>query len=285
MRRVGVVLHAGKPEAAATGRWLAETLLGKGIEVVALPLDAERIGTTAARAVDVLPDDLDLVFVFGGDGTLLRAAELVRGTKTPLLGVNFGHLGFLSALERGDLEGGLQRLLDDGFDVEERMLLDATIDRGGGSTEAVRAMNDIVVEKVAAGRAIRMAVSIGGEPLMSWAADGIIVATATGSTAYSFSAGGPVVSPRLDCLVLTPVAPHGLFNRALVVPPDEEIVVELLPEADASALSADGGPARPLEPGARVTVRAAPDRIRLAKVKPSPFWRLLREKFRLSSDP
>ena len=280
MERVGVVLNPSKPEALAGGRWLAEALRSRGIGVAALPTDAERLGPDAV-AVDALPDDLDLVFVFGGDGTLLRAAELVGGSKTPLLGVNVGHLGFLAALERGELESGLARILSNGFDVEERMVLEANVE---GTETRVRALNDVIVEKARAGRAIRIAVAVAGEPLVSWAADGVIVATATGSTAYSFSAGGPVVSPRLDCIVITPVAPHGLFGRTMVAPSDEEVVLTLLPDADAASLSADGASVTPLEPGARVVVRAAPDRIRLARVDPQPFWRLVREKFNLGRD-
>jgi NAD+ kinase len=146
----------------------------------------------------------------------------------------------------------------------------------------LRALNDIIVAKVATGRAIRLAVSIGGEPLVSWAADGIIIATATGSTAYSFSAGGPVVSPHIDCIVVTPVSPHGLFDRSVIVPPDEEVVLDLMGELDPASLSADGLPAMKLAPGAQVRLRAGKDRIRLAKLEPRPFWRLVREKFHLA---
>lgn len=271
------MLHPGKAEAVAGGRRLAERLGERGITVAALAADAERLGPAAA-AVDELPQDLDLVFVFGGDGTLLRAAEMVGGGKTPLLGVNVGHLGFLTSLERGDLEAGLERILSDGIDVEERMVLEATVE---GTDVHVRALNDVIVEKARAGRAIRLALAVGGEELVSWAADGVIVATATGSTAYSFSVGGPVVSPRLDCIVITPVAPHGLFGRTMIAPPDEPVEMTLLPDADPASLSADGGPGTPLDPGARVVVRASPDRIRLARVQPQPFWSLVREKFDL----
>jgi NAD+ kinase len=281
MKRAGVVLHAGKPEAATTARALVETLTARGVEVVALEADAKRIDLPAVIAVGTLPEDLDLVFVFGGDGTLLRAAEAVGRSGVPLLGVNFGHLGFLSELERSELDEGLKQLLDNGFSVEDRLVLEAEVDHGDRQ-EKLRAVNDIIVAKVATGRAIRLAVSIAGEPLVAWAADGTIVATATGSTAYSFSAGGPVVSPRIDCIVVTPVSPHGLFDRSVIVPPDEEVLLHLMGEDDPASLSADGLPAITLSPGARVRVRAAEDRIRLAKLEPRPFWRLVREKFHLA---
>ena len=140
----------------------------------------------------------------------------------------------------------------------------------------------MIVAKVATGRAVRLGVTIGGERLISWAADGVIVATPTGSTAYSFSAGGPVVSPHIDCIVVTPVSPHGLFARSVIVPPDEEVELALEGERDPASLSADGLPAIKLAPGARVRLRAGKDRIRLAKLEPRPFWRLVREKFHLN---
>ena len=281
MKRAGVVLHAGRPEAATSARALVETLTRRDVEVWALNADAKRIDLPAVKAAETFPEDLDLVFVFGGDGTLLRAAEAVGRSGVPLLGVNFGHLGFLSELERSGLDDGLKQLLDNGFSVEERLVLEAEVDNGD-RVDTLRALNDIIVAKVATGRAIRLAVSIGGEPLVSWAADGVIVATATGSTAYSFSAGGPVVSPHIDCIVVTPVSPHGLFDRSIIVPPDEEVVLDLMGELDPASLSADGLPATKLAPGAQVRLRAGKDKIRLAKLEPRPFWRLVREKFHLA---
>jgi len=281
MKRAGVVLHAGRPEAATSARALVETLTSRGVEVWALNADAKRIDLQAVNAAETFPENLDLVFVFGGDGTLLRAAEAVGRSGVPLLGVNFGHLGFLSELERSGLDDGLKQLLDNGFSVEERLVLEAEVDNGD-RVDTLRALNDIIVAKVATGRAIRLAVSIGGEPLVSWAADGVIVATATGSTAYSFSAGGPVVSPHIDCIVVTPVSPHGLFDRSIIVPPDEEVVLDLMGELDPASLSADGLPATKLAPGAQVRLRAGKDKIRLAKLEPRPFWRLVREKFHLA---
>jgi NAD+ kinase len=281
MKRAGVVLHAGRPESATSARALVETLTTRGVAVWALPADAKRIDLPDVNAAETLPHDLDLVFVFGGDGTLLRAAEAVGRSGVPLLGVNFGHLGFLSELERSELDEGLKRLLDNGFSIEERLALDVEIHHEG-RVERLRVLNDIIVAKVTTGRAIRLAVSIGGEPLVAWAADGIIVATATGSTAYSFSAGGPVVSPQIDCMVVTPVSPHGLFARSVIVPSDEEVVLDLMGELDAASLSADGFPAITISPGAQIRLHASKDSIRLAKVEPRPFWRLVREKFHLA---
>jgi len=281
VKRAGVILHAERDEAASTARALVQTLVDRGVDVWALEGDDRRMGVNGINAAPELPDDLDLVFVFGGDGTLLRAAEAVGRSGVPLLGINFGHLGFLSELERSDLDEGLKRLLDNGFIVEDRLVLEAEVD-DGGRVETLRALNDIIVAKVTTGRAVRLAVSLGGEPLVSWAADGVIVATPTGSTAYSFSAGGPVVSPHIDCIIVTPVSPHGLFARSVIAPPDEDVELLLQGTEDAASLSADGLPAIKLSPGARVRIRAAKDRIRLAKLQPRPFWRLVREKFHLN---
>lgn len=277
MKRAGFVLHAEREEAVRVGRELAAMLAARGVEVHALPADAARLAGTDVVASDGFPPDLDLVFVLGGDGTLLRAAGIVYEDRIPLLGVNLGRLGFLSELERTEVEAGLQRIVEDGFAIEERMVLE------GEATGGTRlwALNDVIVAKEAVGRAIKISVALAGEPFVEWAADGLIVSTATGSTAYSFSAGGPVVSPRLDCIILTPVSPHGLFARSVIVPADEEVTIRLLPDPDAAMISADGGPAVTLASGAEVRVRAGAKRTRLAKVSPAPFWRLVREKFGL----
>jgi NAD+ kinase len=281
MKRAGLFLHPSRAEAVSTARWLADTLAGLGVEVYALASDAERIGTDNVVAQpDAFRDDLDLVFVLGGDGTLLRAAATAELRSATLLAVNHGHLGFLSTVERLDLERNLADIVAGRYTVEERALLhwqdDHTGELGGW------ALNEVIVARNEVGRAIRFSVDIGGEPLVTLTADGVIVATATGSTAYAFSAGGPLISPQLECLLVMPVSPHGVFGRASVVPPNEEVVLRMHPNDDTASLSADGAPARPLSSGATITLRLGPERVRLAKVEPSRFWRLVREKFNLS---
>lgn len=285
MRRVGLFLHGDRAEAETTGRWLAGALAARGIEACALAADAARLGAPV-RAVDEagFGDDLDLVFVLGGDGTLLRAASLAVPSGAPLLGVNLGRLGFLAELERSELEAALDRICDQGFEIEERMTLEGDVVVAGEIVERFLAVNDVIVSKVFAGRLIKLEVSLGGEVFTTFAADAIIVATPTGSTAYSFSAHGPVVSPKLDCLILTPVSPHMLFDRSIVVGRTEEIEITVLPDPDAVALSVDGRKESELVVGARVRVRAADRPLKLAKVAAAPFWRLVREKFRLPDD-
>jgi len=280
VKRVGIVLHGARPEAAATAGRLAELLRAQSIEVVALESDAARVPGSTVTPVTEFSDDLDLVFVLGGDGTLLRAAEMVGPRGVPLLGVNFGGLGFLSAIERGDLESELVHILEGGFHVEDRMVLAGEI-VDGERTTPVWAMNDVIIEKASIGRAIKLAVSIGGEPFVSIAADGIIIATPTGSTAYSFSAGGPVVSPKIDCLIVTPVSPHGLFRAPVIVPPDEEVLINVLPALDVGGLSADGQEAVALSANAQIRLRAQARGVRLATIDSTPFWRMVHRKFEL----
>jgi NAD+ kinase len=285
VKRTGLFLHGNRPEAAETGRRLVAALAARGVETVALPADAARLGP-GVRAVDEASfgEGLDLVFVLGGDGTLLRAGALVVGSGAPLLGVNLGRLGFLAEVEREELEAALDRICADGFDVEERMTLAGEVLVPGGQVERFVAVNDVIVSKVAAGRLVKLHVAIGGEPFATYAADGLIVATPTGSTAYSFSAHGPIVSPRLRCLLVTPVSPHSLFDRALVVPPAEEVRVRVLPDPDAVSLSVDGRKEIQLAAGTEVRVRAGERTLRLAKVGGLPFWRLVREKLHLPDD-
>jgi NAD+ kinase len=285
VKRVALFLHGDRADAEATGKSLAGALDRRGIEVCALAADASRLAGPV-RTIDEsdFGRDLDLIFVLGGDGTLLRAAAIAVPSGTPLLGVNLGRLGFLAELERGELEDALDRICEDGFDIESRMTIEGEIVVGGEIVDRFTAVNDIIVSKVTAARLIKLDVALGGDEFTTFAADGLIVATPTGSTAYSFSAHGPVVSPKLDCLILTPVSPHMLFDRAMVVAPNEEVTITVLPDPDSVSLSADGRKEVELPVGARVHVRAGSRRLKLAKVEGAPFWRLVREKFRLPDD-
>jgi NAD+ kinase len=285
VKRAALFMHGDRRDAETTGLRLARALADRGIEVVALPLDAARLGAPVV-AVDesAFGVDTDLVFVLGGDGTLLRAGAMAVRAGVPLLGVNLGRLGFLAELERGEFEAALDRVCEQGFDIEERMTLEGDVVVGATITDHFVGLNDIIVSKIEPGRLIKLDVAIAGEPFTVVAADGVIVATPTGSTAYSFSAHGPIVSPQLDCLILTPVSPHMLFDRALVVGPGEEICITVMPDPDAVSLSVDGRRGIELVAGAEVRVRAGQQRLRLAKVAAAPFWRLVREKFRLPDD-
>lgn len=281
MKRVGIVMHETRPAAVETGRRLLALLADRGIAAEAAPGDAARLGGGAEAGGEEFPKGVDLVVALGGDGTLLRAAALAARADVPLLGVNLGRLGFLAELEAADLESAIDRIASDGFEIEERTVIEGTV---AGTGERLWALNDVVVAKAAVSRGIELALAVGGEPLATIAADALIVATPTGSTAYSFSAHGPIVAPGVDCLVVTPVSPHGLFDRAVVLPADETARVEVLGDRP-GMVSLDGHREIPLPPGDAVELSRAERRLMLAKVAPLPFWRLVREKFGFPGPP
>ncbi|MCA1832041.1 MAG: NAD(+)/NADH kinase [Actinomycetota bacterium] len=281
MKKVALFLHATRAIAAQLGRSLATELSSHGIEVVALPEDAGRLGAPVVATPAAGLSGTELALVLGGDGTMLRAAALFHESGTALLGVNLGRLGFLTQLERDEVSGALEKILADGFEVEERMTLEGEVFTAGEVIERLWALNDIIVEKLSPGRMIKLGVAINSVPFTSFGADGLIVATPTGSTAYSFSAHGPVISPSLDCMVLTPVSAHMLFDRSIVVRPDETIEITVLPDPDAVSLILDGRKGIELAAGAMVRIRAGKTRVRLARVSEPPFWTLVRTKFGL----
>ncbi|MGH2830957.1 MAG: NAD(+)/NADH kinase [Actinomycetota bacterium] len=282
MKRAALVLHGDRPEAAECGRWLAEALTKRGVQVFAQAADAERLKDTATTASQTdLDRGFDVMFALGGDGTFLRAAEAAARSDTPLLGVNLGRVGFLAAVERADLESALDRILADGIATTQRMTLDAEVLVDGRALHRLWALNDIGVSKLEPGRLIKLGIAIAGEQFTTVAADGVVVATPTGSTAYSFSSGGPVVAPDVDCLIVTPVSPHLAFDRSVVTGPDDLVEITVLPDPDAVAVSADGRPWIEVPAGAVIRIRRSERRLRIASVDATPFWRLVRTKFRL----
>lgn len=288
MKRACVFLHGTRAVAAEVARELVATLVANGVDVEALPDDAERLGPAVEVARrETFGEGADLLFALGGDGTMLRAAAIVAKAETPLLGINLGRLGFLTQIERHELPAALERLLTDGFGIEERMTVEGEVLVNGEVTERLWALNDVIVEKQAPGRLIKLAVAIDGLPVSSFAADGVIVATPTGSTAYSFSAHGPVVSPALDCMVVTPVSAHMLFDRSLIVSPGETVSISVLPDPDAVSLSLDGHRGMELIAGAEVRIRRGSTRARFVRITDTPFWSLVRSKFglRRTGDP
>lgn len=273
MNRIGLVVHGGRDAAVAAAHALTAAITGRGGQVFAL--DGEVPGLAASTG-DRFPDDLDLVIVLGGDGTLLRAVHLV-GPGPAILGVNFGHLGFLTATASAQPDALLAALAE-GPRIEDRALLEIA-----GLPGERYALNDLVLEKTQPGRAIRLELEIGDCRFVSWTTDGVIVATPTGSTAYSFSAGGPLVSPAVDCLVVTPVSPHGLFDRSLVVGAREALRLIVADEGPSAAASVDGRPAHVLDPGTTLTITVAPAPARLARLDDTSFWSLVRDKLRVTT--
>jgi NAD+ kinase len=229
----------------------------------------------------------DVAVSFGGDGTMLRTVEVACPLGIPVLGVNLGRMGYLTEVEPASLESALTRLLAKDYAIEERMTLEVAVSRGGSEgaePEAERryvALNEATVERAGPGHTIAVRVEIAGKPFLRYVADGVLVSTPTGSTAYNLSARGPIVSPRLSAMVLTPVSPHLLFDRSLVLEPDE--VVRLVLDGPVrAALVVDGSAVVPLGPGDAVSCRGGEHPARLVTFRPRDFHAILRAKFGLA---
>ena len=230
-----------------------------------------------------LPDTVDLVISLGGDGTLLRAARSVFGRGVPVLGVNLGSLGFLTSMSGADVEDGLRRVLGGEYAIEERRTLYAEVRApGGGVRRSFAVLNDVVVHKAGAAQVIRLDLWVGPEDdldeIGSFSGDGVILATPTGSTAYSLSAGGPIVVPRMNCLLVTPILPHTLAVRPLVVPGDEEITVTALDRGEPLFLTVDGQEGGPVGHSDRVVVRMGTAVVPLVRLPDHSFFATLRHK-------
>ena len=281
MTTVGLVAKPDAEEAQSVILQLLDFFGSRGLSVV---LEKETAGlvpsasVAAARKSD-LPGQVDLLIVLGGDGTLLSMARAVGDLGVPILGVNLGGLGFLTATTLEEMLPALDTLLSGGMEVEERMMLSARLVRGGQAIGEYIALNDVVITKSAMSRIIDLSVSVGGRHAISYRADGLIISTPTGSTAYNLSAGGPILFPTMDAVVLTPIAPHTLSNRPIVVPAAQRIEVTLRVEQDVM-LTMDGQVGVPLREGDAVEVQKAAARIRLVRFPQKDFFSVLRTKLK-----
>ncbi|MBC9224693.1 NAD kinase [Aeromicrobium sp. 636] len=278
------VLRDGAPKLAAD---FARSLQAAGIEVRALTDEVaylEAAGAVDLVAVAATPGaatDCELAVVFGGDGTILRAAELCRGTGTPLLGVNLGHVGFLAEADEEDLADVARHVIAGGLTVEERLTVDVQVFHNGEIVATNWALNEASVEKASRERMLEVVVEIDGRPVSRMGCDGVVCATPTGSTAYNFSAGGPVVWPEVSALLMVPISAHALFARPMVVSPESTLAVEVVGHAASGILWCDGRRAAELPIGARVEVRRGVEPVRLARVHPASFADRLVRKFEL----
>jgi NAD+ kinase len=286
-RTVLVTAHTGRGAAVDSARMVIGRLLKAGLAVRVLKAEAEEI---ACVGVDVVPtgsaavEDTEMMIVLGGDGSLLRAAELARPAGVPLLGVNLGHVGFLAEAEVEDLADAVDSVVDGRYDVEERMTIEVTARLNGQVLADTWALNEATVEKRE--RMLEVVAEIDGRPLSRWGCDGVICATPTGSTAYAFSAGGPVVWPEVEALLLVPISAHALFARPLVVSPRSRLALEVQPHTAGAVLWCDGRRRYDLPAGARVEVRRAEVPVRLARLHGlentgAPFTDRLVAKFNL----
>ena len=295
-RYVLLVAHTGRLEAVTAAVEAVEQLVAAGLvpvmnseQLVEIQefLQARGTNTDFLKSVlelgVVIPEqDLELVMVLGGDGTILKAAEIVRESATPLMGINLGHVGFLAESEREGLSHAVARVVAKDYLVKERFTLDVRVLVGGKEVYRTWALNEATVEKSAAERMLEVVVEIDRRPLSSFGCDGIIMATPTGSTAHAFSAGGPVVWPSVDAMLMVPLSAHALFSRPMVISPRSLLAVEVMDRsAGTGVLWCDGRRTHDLPVGARVEVSKSAKSVRLARLRQGPFTDRLVRKFSL----
>jgi NAD+ kinase len=279
--RVGLIAKPDAPAAPRVIRQVVEWLAAHGLTAV---LEKETAGLVPSASVQAaskpeLPGLVDLLIVLGGDGTLLSMARAVGDLGVPILGVNLGGLGFLTATTLDEMVPALEAVRAGGMAIEERMVLGARLIRNGQTVGEYSALNDVVITKSAMSRIVDLAVSVGGRHATAYRADGLIISTPTGSTAYNLSTGGPILFPTMDAVVLTPIAPHTLSNRPIVIPGAERIEVTLLDDQDVM-LTMDGQVGVPLRERDTVEVQKAAARIRLLRFPQKDFFSVLRTKLK-----
>ena len=281
LRRIGLVANPEKAaRCAALVRRAAKVLTAQGRAILCDPGTAAMVqgDLPAATSLDHLARHSDLLLVFGGDGTMLKVAREIAGLPVPLLGINAGHLGFLTAVQADHLTQDLKKLPAGRFLIEQRALLEGTIQRAGESIRQT-ALNDFVLSRGSASRLIELEVQVNGELLTRYRCDGFIASSPTGSTAYSLAAGGAIVSPDAEVLVLTPICPHTLSIRPVVVNLDSTVQVTLLSQRQVASISADGQETMNLTQGDTVTIRRSERALRLLRLEGTSFFSTLRQKF------
>jgi NAD+ kinase len=285
-REALVVTHIGRRDSTAHGRTVIADLLDAGFAVrviaeeaadLALPGVARVTGPDAA-------DGVEIVIALGGDGTLLRAAELARPAKVPLLGVNLGKVGFLAEAEIEDMDTAVDHVVRGVYEVDERLTVDVTVEQPGRAPERSWALNEVTVEKGERERMLELLVDVDGRALSRYGCDGVVCATPTGSTAYAFSAGGPVVWPEVEALLLVPISAHALFNRPVVTGPGSTIRITVDPYTSSAVLCCDGRRVFDVAAGTVVTVRRGELPVRVVRLHPRPFTDRLVAKFALPVD-
>lgn len=274
-RRAVVLINPSREEAVTAARKLAEILIPQGFDLVT-PTEVEIENIPRVEAEDI--GDVEVAIVLGGDGTILRGAEVTLLRGIPLLGINLGHVGFLAEVEKPEISAIAQSIIDKSYVSENRMVLGYSVERDGREISQGWALNEITVERDST-TMVELFVEIDHRPLSHWGCDGLICSTPTGSTAYAFSAGGPVLWPEIDALLLLPISAHALFSRPMVVSTQSEIVVTV--ESPVALLSADALRKLPLMEGDRVKISRNPNIIKLAHVHPTLFTDRLVAKFKL----
>ncbi|MFZ3571409.1 NAD kinase [Streptomyces sp. BH097] len=287
-RTVFLLAHTGRPAAIRSAELVVQGLLRSGLgvrvletEAVDLPLPDSVELVKESEATPACLDGCELLIVLGGDGTLLRGAEFARASGVPMLGVNLGRVGFLAEAERDDLDKVVDRVVTKAYEVEERMTIDVVVHRNGDVVHRDWALNEAAVQKIEPERMLEVILEIDGRPVTGFGCDGIVCATPTGSTAYAFSAGGPVVWPEVEALLMVPISAHALFAKPLITSPDSVLAVEVQQHTPHGVLWCDGRRTVELPPGARIEVRRGEVPVRLARLHHAVFTDRLVAKFAL----
>lgn len=288
-REALLVVHSGRKAnqevAAGVVRRLAEAGIRLRIfadEVLELPMDLPAgMEPIPIEAHPKAAEGVEVALVLGGDGTLLRAAELARPAGVPVLGVNLGRVGFLAEADPESLDEAVNAVIQGGYQVEERMTMEAVVVINGGPARRTWALNEACVEKTSRERMLEVVVEVDGRPLTGFGCDGVLCATPTGSTAYAFSAGGPVVWPEVQALLVVPLAAHALFARPVVISPSSAVAIEVDPKGYPAVLVCDGRRTIPVPPGARVELARSDLPVRLVRLRDQPFTDRLVRKFAL----
>lgn len=292
-RSILVVAHAHRNDTVLAAERVVAALRGAGARPVLPVEDRDELAAVsplfadiAVLGTDVPVADIELAIVLGGDGTILRAAELVRDGSAPVLGINMGHVGFLAEIERDDMDDAVRRVIARDYDVEERLALQVRVkDAADEVIYETWALNEATVEKASRERMLEVVIEVDGRPLSSFGCDGVVVSTPTGSTAYNFSAGGPVIWPTVQAIAVVPLSAHALFAKPLVVGSEHSVAIEVLERTNGTGiLWCDGRRSHELPPGARVVVRRSERPVRLARLHPAQFTDRLVRKFRLPVD-
>jgi len=278
--KVGIIAKRNKPEAIDTSRKLMKWLTSRGIEVILDEALAQKVAGGKGRPSKTDFSHVGLLVVLGGDGTLLSAARLIGNGKVPILGVNVGGLGFLSAFSLDELYPALERILSKDYETEKRMMLTTSVIRNSGILAEYSVLNDVVINKAAIARIIDLETSIDNHYLTMFKADGLIISTPTGSTAYSMAAGGPIVFPSLQTIMLTPICPHTLTNRPILVPDSSQIKVTIKSPNENIFLTFDGQVGQSLQADDVVKIRKSEHAVQLVKSPFKDYFEVLRTKLR-----
>jgi NAD+ kinase len=280
---IGVAAHAGKPESRERLIELLALLNAGKISVLLEQEAASLAGQPGAgQALEQIGKTADLIIVLGGDGTILRVARELDGCETPIFGVNMGNLGFLTSVRAENLRQAVPEILRGEYQLSERQMLQAGLVRDGKPLETHRALNDVVISRGAFSRVVRLQLSIDGEMLTEYVCDGMIFATATGSTAYSLSAGGPILVPTARALIITPICPHALSNRSVIAGENSQIRCRVASAAGELLLTVDGQVQLRMQVGDEVEVRQSPRTVQLATPQGHSYFEILREKMKWS---